>query len=563
MDSSSPLAAMHPTAPIWGPTKHSHFAQGNPFSTSSLNMREQMQRAAKPDYFNVKSVRGSSPSSSLAADMSQNFRLDNEVSPRFPTPRRALFTNSIMGTLENRDYITTPPSTDSSPAQLSDAMDISPMPQKRSFISTKIEVTSPTPSPMDEEMMMMEDSPIPVARKSSASLELPRPGNDRKRVGIRRPSLTRMKGYSTSALVHRLHPESQLASFRFGSETQFTSNAAEMSAGDCFIDSSPASERRPQTANSPSPTSASRPKPQFASLTGTRDIRNGSPLSAHVRRQSNPFNRPRRQYRRSLSMFDSPSDVSKVKAEGPMAPSTLQSVTDVDEPDLPSLPHFFPEGESDCIPRISRDTFLDVLDGKYSAQFDHKTVIDCRFEYEYEGGHIDGAINYNDKELLATQLFQQPMDGKILLIFHCEYSAHRAPMMARHIRARDRTVNAEFYPRLTYPEIYILEGGYSEFFNQHPARCYPQAYVEMGAAEHAFTCERELGKLQQKRKGLSRAATFAFGHRESMVDDSPTAPGRPPMEHPSPDMIGTSPDMIGNSPILGHYRSPARRMASY
>jgi M-phase inducer tyrosine phosphatase len=255
-------------------------------------------------------------------------------------------------------------------------------------------------------------------------------------------------------------------------------------------------------------------------------------------------------------MFENPGDVVKAKSDDPVPPSTLQSVMDVEEVQDPMLPHFFPEGENDGIPRVSRDTFLDVLDGKFNDQYDQRVIIDCRFEYEYEGGHIDGAINYNDKELLARHLFETPMDGKVMLIFHCEYSAHRAPMMARYVRAEDRTVNAEFYPRLTYPDVYILDGGYSEFFTQHRDRCYPQSYVEMNAEEHASTCEREMGKLQQKRKGLNRAKTFAFGHRECMVDDSPTAPGRAGLED-SPIM------MIGNSPILGADRSATRRMASY
>lgn len=251
-------------------------------------------------------------------------------------------------------------------------------------------------------------------------------------------------------------------------------------------------------------------------------------------------------------MFESPVDVVKPKTDEPAPQSMLQSVMDVEEVQDPVLPHFFPEGQSDSIPRISRSTFVEVLDGKFNNQYDQRIIVDCRFEYEYDGGHIDGAINYNDKELLARHLFQTPMDGKVLLIFHCEYSAHRAPMMARHVRAQDRTANAEFYPKLTYPEVYILHGGYSEFFTQHRDRCYPQSYVEMNAEEHAMTCEREMGKLQQKRKGLSRAKTFAFGHRECMVDASPTAPGRATVED-SPGM------MIGNSPILG----ATRRMASY
>lgn len=262
-------------------------------------------------------------------------------------------------------------------------------------------------------------------------------------------------------------------------------------------------------------------------------------------------------------MFESPGDVMKAKTEESspqsMLQSNLQSVMDIEDSQEPCLPHFFGEDQNDNIPRINRETFVDLMQGKYSDSYDQRVVVDCRFEYEYDGGHINGAINYNDKELLARHLFNTPMTGKTLLVFHCEYSAHRAPMMARHIRSEDRTINAEFYPRLSYPEVYILDGGYSEFFNEHRDLCYPQAYVEMGAEEHAFTCERELGKLQQKRKGLGRAKTFAFGHRESMVDASPTALPRAPRasSHMSPCM------MLGNSPILGNDRSPARRMASY
>ncbi|KAF2963006.1 hypothetical protein GQX73_g10565 [Xylaria multiplex] len=557
MEASSPLAAMHPAAaPSWCCPSHSPFGI-NLFGAGRPSIRDQLQRA-RPDYFNVKAIRGSSPSASLAADLSQNFSLDNDFSPRFPTPRRALFTSNMM----DRDITTPPLPASSSPWPMQDAMDISPVPQKQGF-GTAIEITSPTPiqSPDDE---MMAESPLLMTRPSSAMLDVPRSMNDgRKRLGLRRPSLTRTKGHTTSslltrphpeqgALINRLHPENQVSSFRFGA------GSSGLSPAELFQDSPP-QDRRPQTANSPSAVvpGSFRKQLQFSSLTGTREHRGtASPSAGHARRPSNPFNRPRRQYRRSLSMFENPGDVIKGKAEEPAAQSTLQSVMDVEEVEDLILPHFFPDGENDGIPRVSRETFLELLDGKYNGSFTQKIIIDCRFEYEYEGGHIDGAINYNDKDLLARHLFETPMEGKTILIFHCEYSVHRAPRMARHIRAEDRTANLEFYPRLTYPEVYILEGGYSDFFKLQRDRCYPQAYVEMGAEEHANTCERELGKLQQKRKGLGRANTFAFGHTEPMIFDSPTAPGRA-APRPSPDM------MIGNSPILGDYRSPARRMASY
>lgn len=255
-------------------------------------------------------------------------------------------------------------------------------------------------------------------------------------------------------------------------------------------------------------------------------------------------------------MFESAEDVLNTNKESSAPVCSLQAVIDVEEPHEPILPHFFPEGQNDSIPRIARSTLLEVLDGKYSEHFEHKMIIDCRFEYEYEGGHIDGAINYNDKELLASHLFRTPIEGRTLVIFHCEYSAHRAPIMARHIRAEDRTVNAEHYPRLTYPEIYILEGGYSGFFEEHRERCSPQAYVEMNDAEHVNTCEREMGRLRQTRRGFGRAQTYAFGQHDRGIQDSPTAPGR--ITSRDCEFV----DMLGASPVPGD-RGPARRMVSF
>lgn len=255
-------------------------------------------------------------------------------------------------------------------------------------------------------------------------------------------------------------------------------------------------------------------------------------------------------------MFEHPGDVMKAKKDD-LPTSSLHTVMDVDELHQPVLPHFFQEGNPDSIPRITKDTLLEVLDGAYDRQFDQRMVVDCRFEYEFEGGHINGAVNYNDKELLASQLFETTIPGKTLLIFHCEYSAHRAPIMARHIRKQDRTINAEHYPQLTYPEVYILEGGYSGFFAEFRGRCYPQDWVRMDDTAHAYTCEREMGKLRQNRNKLGRAQTFAFG--EGSIDDSPTAPNR--SKTGGSDLMMTG--MMSMSPMLGYDRGHARRMVSY
>lgn len=371
----------------------------------------------------------------------------------------------------------------------------------------------------------------------------------------RRPSLSRMKGLSSSSLPPRAQSDTYipLPPFRFGADSAMSSN---LSLGECFESASPPQDRKPVCDNSPcAPAAFPRPRPLFAGIGATGGSRFASPINGHARRQSNPFLRNRKQFRRSLSMFESPADIMKPTADADDAPSSsLKSVMDIEEVHEPALPHFLPDDPTDSIPRIARETLLEVLDGKYSEHFDQKMVIDCRFEYEYDGGHIEGAVNHNDKELLATQLFQTPIPGRTLLIFHCEYSAHRAPLMARHVRSHDRTVNAEHYPRLTYPEVYILDGGYSGFFAEHRGRCYPPEYVEMSDEKHQRTCEREMGRLKG-RKGLGRSQTFAFGQRESCVNDSPTAPSRPSSR-------STMLSMLAPSPILGD-RSHTRRMASY
>lgn len=81
-----------------------------------------------------------------------------------------------------------------------------------------------------------------------------------------------------------------------------------------------------------------------------------------------------------------------------------------------------------------------LLDGKYDSRIDKFLVIDCRFDYEYNGGHIPGAININTtaavEELLLGLNVQKPKPSisgdplrKTILIFHCEFSAKRAPTL--------------------------------------------------------------------------------------------------------------------------------------
>jgi rhodanese-related sulfurtransferase len=240
-------------------------------------------------------------------------------------------------------------------------------------------------------------------------------------------------------------------------------------------------------------------------------------------------------------MYEHPADVVQQK----VVASPLDMA--VDQPHVLRLPHFESEQVGD-LPRITGATMIDVLDGKFSHLHDKVLVVDCRFEYEYDGGHINGAVNFNDKEKLAEHLFNissPTTTSRSLIIFHCEYSAHRAPIMAKFLRSHDRTVNGERYPALTYPEAYILDGGYSSFFKHYRSRCFPQEYVEMDSQEHASACEKGLGKVKQQRPGkIRRSNTFAMGQGSSPMGSSPMG-ARALQRHVSESMW--SPKAIGRA----------------
>jgi M-phase inducer tyrosine phosphatase len=213
---------------------------------------------------------------------------------------------------------------------------------------------------------------------------------------------------------------------------------------------------------------------------------------------------------------------------------------DVDETYNLKLPNFIPDDKPDSLPRINQETMIRVLNGEFSSQFKHTMVIDCRFEYEFKGGHIDGAENFNDKEELARKLFEAQQaaaaalpdgvdsESSTLVVFHCEYSAHRAPLMAKFIRQQDRTINAHRYPNLTFPELYILDGGYSSFFKNHRSRCYPQSYVEMDSRGNERECEKGLNRIRIGQRGkLSRAQTYAFGQKGSLFGQPQQSSSQP------------------------------------
>jgi rhodanese-related sulfurtransferase len=152
----------------------------------------------------------------------------------------------------------------------------------------------------------------------------------------------------------------------------------------------------------------------------------------------------------------------------------------------------------DSIRRIDAENLTRIMDGMYSEIIDEFIIIDTRFNYEFNGGHIKGAININDKDALNSYFFSNNTDNamkKRVLVFHCEFSLLRGPKMASHLRSQDRILNGLNYPKLFYPEIYVLDGGYKEFHNKFKNYCNGD-YVEM--KNTAFKSDLKIEKTKKK-----------------------------------------------------------------
>lgn len=162
----------------------------------------------------------------------------------------------------------------------------------------------------------------------------------------------------------------------------------------------------------------------------------------------------------------------------------------------------------------------DILDGKTHISRENVILVDSRYPYEFEGGHIEGAINIYTKESILDYFFKnspsllfkrQNYNSNLVVIFHCEFSQNRGPTLARFLRNQDRKVHTKCYPKLFYPEIYILKGGYKAFFELFSSHCAPSEYVTM--ADPRFSLDYAKFKKEQKSSRDSHTCSVGIKKR--------------------------------------------------
>lgn len=76
-------------------------------------------------------------------------------------------------------------------------------------------------------------------------------------------------------------------------------------------------------------------------------------------------------------------------------------------------------------------------------------------------------------------------------------------------------MNNHSYPKIHYPEVYILEGGYCQYFKTSAVRCQPSAYITMDDPTHAVSRREDLDQFRRAKFG--RHKSYAYGDGASKM----------------------------------------------
>ena len=81
-------------------------------------------------------------------------------------------------------------------------------------------------------------------------------------------------------------------------------------------------------------------------------------------------------------------------------------------------------------------------------------------------------------------------------------------------------MNNQVYPNIHYPEVYILEGGYCQYFKHAGTRCQPPAYVPMD--DPRFVVSRNEDMDQFRKAKFGRYKSYTYGDRKSLYSQQPS-----------------------------------------
>ena len=89
----------------------------------------------------------------------------------------------------------------------------------------------------------------------------------------------------------------------------------------------------------------------------------------------------------------------------------------------------------------------------------------------------------------------------------------------RFLRSQDRELNKNNYPKLNFPEVYLLDGGYKTFYNAQQMTsdlCQPMKYKPMLHEDHSEDLRHFRKKSKSWTAGENKKPRAKFGRRKTL-----------------------------------------------
>lgn len=162
---------------------------------------------------------------------------------------------------------------------------------------------------------------------------------------------------------------------------------------------------------------------------------------------------------------------------------------------------------NDPFPLISPKELVKLFTCPTSNNYNLIITIDARFPYEFRGGHIMGAKNISSREMFVKLYNSYKNLGDVCIVFHCEFSHNRGPALMKMFREYDRMQNIQNYPKLSYPNIFLLKGGYNKFYNEYSNFCIggytpmrDQKYIDNGELRRCHSILKKSTEINNEQK---------------------------------------------------------------
>ncbi len=108
-------------------------------------------------------------------------------------------------------------------------------------------------------------------------------------------------------------------------------------------------------------------------------------------------------------------------------------------------------------------------------------------------------------------------------------------------------MNNHVYPRVHYPEVYILEGGYSGYFQESGNRCQPPNYVRMDDPHYAQSRREDLDQFRKGKFGRTKSYAYGEGKMLSMTSAAQQVQNVAPKRNSAPSVGATGLFAAGNA----------------